>query len=294
MNKSIYVEIYYIQLKENEQNKMLTQSDLSRLENGLYFDPLNFIGKGVGGCVYAINKDYVVKKVPNMGISIVNTSFKMELDTTILLSQQNIAPRVVYHSKHTERFTYYVMERLDYTLMDMIDQHLFTEEHLIKLVFVLKRLNKTVFRHGDLHMNNIMWSEKHNDFRLIDWGICYKTRNTKIMQSPYLISKLLKYAKQSYKLYTYCIFQFVKFGSIKFDYKESDRTNRPHYGVTCNISREGPIIGTRYHLIGKNYDLNEAEFNRLPEKEKLRYEVLLYPGVNARDVQEATRYTTKE
>lgn len=283
----------YIQLKQNEQqNKMLTQSDLSRLENGFYFDPLNFIGKGVGGCVYAINKDYVVKKVPNIGISVVNKSFNMELDTTILLSHHNIAPKVVYHSKNTERYTYYVMERLDYTLMNMIEQYIFTEEHLIKLVYVLKRLNKTLYRHGDLHMNNIMWLERQNDFRLIDWGICYKTRNIKNMQSPYLIHRLLKYVKKSYKLYNYCLFQCVKFGGIKSDYKNANRTTRPHYGVICNISRERPITGTRYHLIGRNYDLNETEFRRLPKKEKLRYEVLLYPGVNASDLHNATSYIT--
>ncbi len=51
------------------------------------------------------------------------------------------------------------MEKLDHTLMFMIEQQLFTEHHLIKLVYLLERLNKTQYRHGDLHMNNIMWSK---------------------------------------------------------------------------------------------------------------------------------------
>jgi predicted Ser/Thr protein kinase len=262
---------------------MLTQKELSKLEQGVYFNKFNCIGKGIGGCVYAINKGYVVKKVPNIGISMENKSFNQELETTILLSHHNIAPRVVYHSKNTESYTYYVMEKLDHTLMYMIEQQLFTEHHLIKLVFVLKRLNKTVFRHGDLHMNNIMWSENHNDFRLIDWGICYNPSNIKKIQSPYLISELLKYIKRSYKFKNYCLFTCIKFGKIKSDYNRVN-IKRPHYKVGCDISKECPITGTRYHLIGKNYDLNETEFNRLTEKDKLLYEVILYHGA------EATRY----
>jgi tRNA A-37 threonylcarbamoyl transferase component Bud32 len=260
---------------------MLTQTELSNIEQGVYFQKLNCIGKGVGGRVYAINKNYVVKKVPNIGISMENKSFNQELETTILLSHHNIAPRVVYHSKNTESYTYYVMERLSYTLMYMIKQQLFTEQHLIKLVFVLKRLNKTQYRHGDLHMNNIMWSEKHNDFRLIDWGIFYITKKTRKKQSPYLINELLNYAKKYYKYNNLCIFTYIKFGKIKSEYKNADRTKRPHYKVECDISKECPITGTRYHRIGKNYDLNETEFNRLPEKDKLMYEVIIYPGADA-------------
>ena len=269
---------------------MLTETELSKLENGLYFDKLNCIGKGVGGCVYAINADYVVKKVPHKrmrpGISPENNSFNRELETTIILSHSEIAPRVLYHSKNTESYTYYVMERLDHTLMDMIDNYSFTEEHLIKLAFVLRRLNKTLYRHNDLHLNNIMWSEKLQDFRIIDWGI-YTTINTKKIQSPYLINQLLTYVKKYYKYYDFCIFRFIKFGKIKPEYNNADKSKRPHYYVGCDISKESPIIGTRYHLIGKNYDLNETEFRRLPEKEKIRFEVIPYPEAKP------TRYLTK-
>jgi len=264
---------------------MLTQKELSNLEQGVYFQKLNCIGKGIGGCVYTINKSYVAKKVPNIGIAIENKSFNRELETTIRLSHHNIAPRVVYHSKNTEQYTYYVMEKLDYTLMYMLDNYSFTEKHLIKLVYVLERLNKTVYRHNDLHLNNIMWSEKHQDFRLIDWGIYYETSNIKKKQSPHLISKLLKYAKKYYKIYNLCIFEMIKYGKIKSDYKNADKTNRPHYKVGCDVSNQCPIIGTRYHRIGKNYDLNETEFKRLAEKDKTHYEVIPYPDAEAKRYQ---------
>lgn len=263
---------------------MLTLKEISNINIGIYFQKLNCIGSGVGGCVYTINNEYVVKKVPNIGISVENKSFNQEIETTILLSHHDIAPKLVYHSKNNEIYTYYVMEKLDYTLMYMIDNYLFKEEHLIKLVYVLERLNKTVFRHGDLHLNNIMWSEKKNDFRIIDWGIYYTTRTHKKKQSPYLISKLLKYVQKYYKYKNLCIFTCIKFGKIKSDYKNADRTKRPHYKVGCDMSGQCPIIGPRYHRIGKNYDLNETEFKRLPEKDKLMYEVIMYHGA------EATRY----
>jgi len=55
-----------------------------------------------------------------------------------------------------------------------------------------------------------------------------------------------------------------------------------HYGVECDVSGETPIAGRRFHLIGHNYDLNEAEFNKLPEEHKALYEVIDRPGATPR------------
>ena len=269
---------------------MLTTTELNLLENGYFFGKDNFVGKGVGGCVYKINTTCVVKLVPNMGTKTINKPFNKELEATIILSHNNISPRVLYHSKISEKFTYYVMEKLDHTLMYMLDNYSFTEKHLIKLVYLLKRLNKTQYRHNDLHLNNIMWSDKHNDFRLIDWGIYYITKTTMTKQSPYLINRLLKYVKKNYIFYNLCIFTFINFKNIKSEYKKVN-TNRPHYGVRCNVSNELPITGKRYHLIGRNYDLNEASFNLLPENKKVLYEVLLCQGENAHDMRLAKKWT---
>ena len=38
-------------------------------------------------------------------------------------------------------------------------------------VFVLDRYLLCEYYHEDFHLNNIMWSEKLGDFRIIDWGI---------------------------------------------------------------------------------------------------------------------------
>ena len=50
-----------------------------------------------------------------------------------------------------------------------------------------------------------------------------------------------------------------------------------HHGVTCDASGMNPIIGTRYHKIGANYDLCEAEFTKLSEADKSMYEKIDFP-----------------
>ena len=60
-----------------------------------------------------------------------------------------------------------------------------------KDALLLNRLNNTKYRHLDLHDNNIMWSNKLNDFRIIDWGVYETITNKKIGQRGQFI-KLLK------------------------------------------------------------------------------------------------------
>lgn len=43
-----------------------------------------------------------------------------------------------------------------------------------------------------------------------------------------------------------------------------------HWGITCDVSNQSPIIGVRFHKRGTDYDLCEAEFNKLsPEEQNL-------------------------
>lgn len=51
-----------------------------------------------------------------------------------------------------------------------------------------------------------------------------------------------------------------------------------HFGVTCDGSNQHPIVGTRYHKIGHNYDLNEAAFAKLTPVEQKTYEAIAHPG----------------
>ena len=50
-----------------------------------------------------------------------------------------------------------------------------------------------------------------------------------------------------------------------------------HHGVTCDRSGMCPIVGTRYHLPGQDYDLCQAEWDKLPPQEQATYERIERP-----------------
>jgi len=65
--------------------------------------------------------------------------------------------------------------------------------------------------------------------------------------------------------------------------KTSSNADAPvgvHVGVTCDRSGMSPIVGDRYHLVGHNYDLCEAEFAKLNDKEKALYQRIPPPFVH--------------
>jgi hypothetical protein len=51
-----------------------------------------------------------------------------------------------------------------------------------------------------------------------------------------------------------------------------------HRHVICDGSNDNPIVGTRYHRMGEDYDLCEAEFNKLSEDAKADFEAIRRPG----------------
>merc|ERR1719399_1456451 len=52
-----------------------------------------------------------------------------------------------------------------------------------------------------------------------------------------------------------------------------------HWGITCDVTGQSPIVGVRYHKIGVDYDLCESEFLKLSEKEQTLYEKIEQPPV---------------
>ena len=57
---------------------------------------------------------------------------------------------------------------MDTTLDEILRGDKFTVDYLKKLNKLLKRLFKTKYRHA-IHINNIMWSNRLDDFRIVDW-----------------------------------------------------------------------------------------------------------------------------
>merc|ERR1719198_1262490 len=60
---------------------------------------------------------------------------------------------------------------------------------------------------------------------------------------------------------------------------DAANTNGVHPGVECDRSGMCPIVGTRYHLRGHNYDLCQAEYDKLPQQEKLLYAAMPPPNL---------------
>lgn len=61
-----------------------------------------------------------------------------------------------------------------------------------------------------------------------------------------------------------------------------------HHGVVCDISGQSPIVGTRYQMRGYDYDLCEAEFNKLSASDKLCYVAIATRGARPVDYTPAT------
>ena len=159
------------------------------MENKLQvrFDKLKFkeedsLGSGFFGEVYRVTDgvkydDRFVAKVfyTPKALAILNrvgygVSFNRETQALKFLGPKNISPKL-YFEINTFSKKYYVMEAMDKTLNEMLKKDEFTVDHLIKLNKLLKRLFRTKYRHSDLHVSNIMWSDILDDFRIVDWGI---------------------------------------------------------------------------------------------------------------------------
>ena len=61
------------------------------------------------------------------------------------------------------------MEKMDYTLKEMLIYLKLDKNKLKKLINLFRNLDNYKYSHNDLHWKNIMWSDKINDFRVIDW-----------------------------------------------------------------------------------------------------------------------------
>jgi hypothetical protein len=95
-------------------------------------------------------------------------NFRAEVNALIDLKGQQIGPDIVYanYAKY-----YYIIEKMDNTLKFLIETNTLKPAQVMKLLALGDRYLRSKYLHDDMHTNNIMWSEKLNDFRIIDWGI---------------------------------------------------------------------------------------------------------------------------
>ena len=194
--------------------KILDGVDLENLE----LTAKNRLGFGYYGNVYTLrdksgNKSsrYVVKKIMlNIFEEKAKSWFKFkfgsvddkedmflrEVKTIDKLQKWGIVPGIYYADK--DQFLY-VMDRMDYTLYYLLKRSdnpkartkVLTPEMGHKLLDLVKKYFNVPIFHKDLHMENIMWSETKEEFRIIDWGF-YRTlpvidgNNTKLNKTSNL------------------------------------------------------------------------------------------------------------
>jgi len=191
----------------SKKTKKINNTNLTKnlLEKGkVSFKKEDLIAEGAFGQVYKLrinNKlysDYVVKYIkPVLEYQILNNVVnKLSLgrlnaikkvdfykEIRVLKEYQNykISPQLIYTNDEPKNL-YYIMEKLDKTLLDMIIEDILEPNHIEKLIQLFKRYLRQKYRHSDLHSNNIMYSYKYNDFRFIDWGLNYTLKNKKMFE----------------------------------------------------------------------------------------------------------------
>lgn len=199
----------YIKMqKENGTNNVgnksnsfefINHSDIKVDFEQVKFLPKDMISRGAYGRVYKFtdgtnyDERYVVKKMPKFFSSDVFLThlpkmFHKEVVAFRFLSNYGVVPRIIF-ADYEKRF--YVMERLDKTLNDLIEDCEFEPKHVQPFIDLMCKITLTPYRHNDFHSNNIMWSEKHSKFFFIDWGLFSLLGNSKPLENyPYLRKRM--------------------------------------------------------------------------------------------------------
>ena len=173
------------------------------------FRPKDMISRGAYGQVYKLtdgityDERYVAKKMPKFfGSDAILTHlpkmFHKEVVAFRFLSDYGIVPKIIY-ADYDKRF--YIMERLDKTLRDLLEDCKFEPKHVSPFIDLMCRITITPYRHNDFHSNNVMWSAKQGKFFFIDWGLFSLLDNTKPLKDYSYLSKRMPDLKPATKVY---------------------------------------------------------------------------------------------
>ena len=83
---------------------------------------------------------------------------------TEINNNSNLSPMIISYGKN-----HIIMEKMDYTLKEMLIYLKLDKNKVKKLIKLFRKLDNYNYYHNDLHWKNIMWSNKLDNFRVIDW-----------------------------------------------------------------------------------------------------------------------------
>jgi len=119
---------------------------------------------------YIISKSTksIVKKIKNNSLIVKKTFIfppKISIKNQVEINNQsNLSPKIIEFGDN-----YIIVEKLDYTLRDMFFYNKLNKSKIQKIINLFRKLDQYKYSHNDLNWRNIMWSNKLNDFQVIDW-----------------------------------------------------------------------------------------------------------------------------
>lgn len=263
-------------------SQKLSGINLSDLE----FGGTNYLGSGAFGDVYYVrdktgkeNKEYAVKILrrhfaskirddvsrflqrkglvtnPKGFLKNIDATFGAEVNALEQLKGQGIGPELVYANYN--KF-YYIVERMDRTVRDMIQDDSLSRSQILKLLALSDRYIESDFFHDDMHMINVMWSDALADFRMIDWGIS-------LFVSPEEQSKLedRKINKLFEQDLMYIIMVYTKYKIQKGDEAEKEQWGVVQTKISDYIKRKFPEKVDDYDVFSPDYKYKAAVKNGL-------------------------------
>ena len=160
LGSGAFGDVYSLRDREGNTNtkyavKILRRNFISKLHDAVN----NFLQRNL--------IDKIVRN-PSGRLMTIDIAFATEVKALKQLKGLGIGPEIVYAN-----FTkyYYIVERMDRTLREMIVDDSLSRAQILQLLALSDRYITSKFKHDDMHVNNIMWSNELNDFRIIDWGI---------------------------------------------------------------------------------------------------------------------------
>lgn len=191
-NKNIFKHSKFV--KNIETKLQLNFLDKAKIKSNIKYDykkirflEKDIIGEGAYSKVYKfrynnlpVDSKYVVKKIKvkylksfygDDALEQLKKIFINELKALIHLSKINVSPKIYgYYIDIKHDHMFYILEKLDLTLGDMLRKGQFKPEQTNQFIELFERLIRSKYRHTDLHVENVMYDKKRKIFLLIDFG----------------------------------------------------------------------------------------------------------------------------